>query len=303
MIAALVNLEPKIHNTALMQISYYHKQQGDAVEWFSPLFAGRYDKIYCSSIFDFTNKSQVPKNAIVGGTGFNVESKLPKEIEDSNLDYSIYPSCKRSYLWFSRGCNGKCWFCIVQRKEGLLASVEPKNLNPNGKDIAVMDNNFFEAPKWRESLQYLIEARQPLEFYGVKAATFTKEHADALSEVKRRYILHCAWDNPKENTIEHLQRMAQYISKRKIRVYYLSVGDQEADSYRSEKMFYAGFDAFCMPIKRSDPYQRARARWENMKAIRKTVPFEEYRSGSWNTQSRLSAGCRLLGCNKQEGKV
>jgi hypothetical protein len=34
----LWNLEPKIENTALMQVSQYHKQQGDSVEMYSPLF-------------------------------------------------------------------------------------------------------------------------------------------------------------------------------------------------------------------------------------------------------------------------
>ena len=40
----LWNLEPKIENTALMQVSQFHKQQGDHVELYSPLF--NYDKVY-----------------------------------------------------------------------------------------------------------------------------------------------------------------------------------------------------------------------------------------------------------------
>ena len=279
----LVNIEPKIQNTAYMQISYYHKQQGDQVEWYSPLYHKNYDKIYCSSIFTFTNKKQVPKNTIVGGTGYDVKSKLQTEIEESNLDYSIYPNCTRSFLWFSRGCNNHCWFCIVQEKEGKNHAVKHKNLNPNGKNIAVMDNSYFEGSEWREGLEFLNSTNQPLEFYGVNARTFKIEHAEALFKLKRSFILHCAWDNPNESIIQYLNFMAQFISKRRIRVYYLTVGNEEADTYRSDELFKNGFDAFCMPYNKSDPYQKARARWENYKAIRKSVSWKEYHYGSWQS--------------------
>lgn len=98
----LWNLEPKIENTALMQVSQYHKQQGDQVEFYSPLF--EYDKVYVFSLFSFTKKPVLKSNMVAGGTGFNVCSRLPEEIETCPLDYSIYPKCKTSYLWFSRGC-------------------------------------------------------------------------------------------------------------------------------------------------------------------------------------------------------
>ena len=106
----LINLEPQINNTALMKISKYHKDRNDDVEMYIDFFRNSYDKIYCSSLFDFTNKSQVPENAICGGTGFDIITKLPKEIDDCDLDYSIFPNCKSSYVWFSRGCIRNCPF-------------------------------------------------------------------------------------------------------------------------------------------------------------------------------------------------
>lgn len=39
-------------NYALMKISAWHKAQGDAVEWWNPLY--RYDRVYSSKVFDFT---------------------------------------------------------------------------------------------------------------------------------------------------------------------------------------------------------------------------------------------------------
>lgn len=277
----LIDLEVGIENTALMQISQWHTDNGDYVEWYSPLYRQYYKKIYCSSLFDFTDKSQVPKEAICGGTGFSIEKRLPKEIEDSNLDYSIYPYCNRSYLWFSRGCNYNHWFCVVPKKEGKIHAVAPKNLNPQGKEIVVMDNSYFDGPECKDGLKFLALHNQPVEFYGVRAQTFNEENALELNKLPKQFLLHCAWDNPQENVIPYLEKMAQRMPKRRIRVYYLTVGDSQADQYRSDELLKAGFDAFCMPYNKKDPYQRARTRWENFKAIRKSVPFEKYQCGEW----------------------
>ena len=42
----LYNLEPNIINTAMMQVSQYHKEQGDQVETYYPLYHNYYDKVY-----------------------------------------------------------------------------------------------------------------------------------------------------------------------------------------------------------------------------------------------------------------
>lgn len=280
-VIALVNIEPKIVNHAYLLIAGYYKAQGIKVEWYSPLFHNTYDKIYCSSLFSFTDKSQVPKEAICGGTGFPelIAVKLPKEIEAAQPDYSIYPKFRKSLLWFSRGCDHGCPFCVVKEKEGKLHPVKPKQVNPNGKEVMVMDNSFFENPLWREALFYLQKVGQPVQFYGVKAKTITEEQCKAVAALKVPYVLHCAWDNPKEQMIPHLQFMAQWIPKKRIRVYYL-IGywsTPAEDQMRSDLLLANGFDAFAMPYNKADPYQKARARWENHKAIRKTVTWEEYR--------------------------
>ena len=274
----LVNIEPKIINHAYLLINGFYKGKGDTVDWYSPLFHNSYDKIYCSSLFNFTDKSQVPKEAIVGGTGFKIDSRLPKEIEEAQPNYSIYPKCKKSLLWFSRGCDWGCPFCVVKEKEGSLHPVQSKQLNPVGEEIMVMDNSFFDSPYWREALFYLEKVGQRVQFYGVKAKTFTEEQGQALQALKIPFILHCAWDNPKEQMIPNLQFMAQFIPKSRIRVYYL-IGywsTIEEDQMRSDLLLANKFDGFAMPYNKNDPYQRARARWENHKAIRKSVTWEEY---------------------------
>ena len=90
-------------NYALMTISGYHKAKGDIVEWYNPLWYDTYDKIYCSSCFDFSSKEYVADDMICGGTGFDKDIELPEKITNSEPDYSIYPDCDFSIIWFDIG--------------------------------------------------------------------------------------------------------------------------------------------------------------------------------------------------------
>lgn len=113
-------------NYALMKISAYHKAQGDEVEWANPFF--EYDKVYKSKIFTFTPDDLSPYNCEVvkGGTGYDIASKLPKEIEEfGEVDYSIYPQYPFSIQFLSRGCIRQCPFCLVREKEGYIHFTPP----------------------------------------------------------------------------------------------------------------------------------------------------------------------------------
>lgn len=60
-------------NLPLMKISAWHKQQGDQVEWYSPMFSGHMDKVYMSKVFTFTDDYQYNIDAdeiVKGGTGY-----------------------------------------------------------------------------------------------------------------------------------------------------------------------------------------------------------------------------------------
>lgn len=86
-------------NFALMRISGYMKSQGHQVEWAKPidLFNNEhYDRIYASKVFtftdDFNRKDYNTDEYILGGTGYDIKSTLPQEIEASTLkDYDLYP--------------------------------------------------------------------------------------------------------------------------------------------------------------------------------------------------------------------
>ena len=113
----LVDIDSKIPNLALMKLSAYHKHLGHKVEMTSPIFANQYDLVIASKIFDYTEMPILPDGAIVGGSGTNLESKLIEPVEHIYPDYSLY-SCNYAIGYTSRGCNRRCPFCIVPKKEG-----------------------------------------------------------------------------------------------------------------------------------------------------------------------------------------
>ena len=129
-------------NIPLMKISAWHKQQGDSVEWYSPMFSGHMDKVYMAKVFSFTPDYEYFIDAdevIKGGSGYCIslvngkeqydkekDLNLPPEIEHIYPDYSIYYGKVKdientAYGFCSRGCPRGCDFCHVKDKEGLCS--------------------------------------------------------------------------------------------------------------------------------------------------------------------------------------
>ncbi len=136
----LLNLEPKYRNLALDKLRIYHQQKGNYVEDYFAI--RRYDKVYVSSIFTFTKKDIAPEGAICGGSGFDLVTKLPPEIQD------IKPHT--NYGFMTRGCPNKCPFCIVPSKEGNIY-IECSLLDiwdGISKDVIAYDNNPLALPDY-----------------------------------------------------------------------------------------------------------------------------------------------------------
>lgn len=275
----IINIEPKIQNTAYMQISYHHKSKGDTVEWYDP--ANQYDMIYCSSLFQFTDKSDVPTQALCGGTGFDLATKLPFDCE---LDYSLYPQCDRSFVWFSRGCIRNCAFCVVRDKEGDLQPVEPKNLNPKGTHIVVMDNNFFANPNWKKALWKLWEWGQPVDFQGIDVRLLTDEMCKDLKYTRHHKQIKIAWDNPKQDLVGtikkpgKIRKMLRFIAPSKVMCYVLVGFDstEKQDLKRLTSLHKLKIHPYVMPIDRkTSNYQRKIQKWNNGFAYR-NVKWEDF---------------------------
>ena len=134
-------------NYALMKISAYHKSVGDKVEWWNALDNEKYDRIYSSKVFDFTEENPFlpPDKTVKGGTGYGVFTELPLEIDYMFPDYSIYPNCDYAIGFLTRGCPNKCPWCYVPQKEG---SIRPYRtwqqlVRNDTNKLILMDNNIL----------------------------------------------------------------------------------------------------------------------------------------------------------------
>lgn len=275
-------------NLALMKISAYHKSKGDQIEWAMPLM-GYYDTIYASKVFTFTpdfNPLEFNANEIIrGGTGYDIAKQLPKKIESVRTpDYSIYPQHQFSIQFYSRGCIRKCPFCLVNAKEGKIHAVEPMDLNPNGKWIEVLDNNFFASPEWKYSIEHLQRQKQPVKFHGVDVRIMTEEQAYYLNKTCLKGGIHIAWDLPQIDLTQKLKEVTKYIKPSKL-VCYVLVGfnsTREQDYFRLRTLKDLGILPFVQAYRdfenkrKPTQYEKDISRWANRMWLFNTMDFKDY---------------------------
>lgn len=157
-------------NLALCKIASYHKQRGDIVEWASQF--EHYDIIYRAKVFRFTSDLTDYYSAdkvISGGTGYNIHSQLPQEIDDCQPDLSIYPGIPQntSYGFLSRGCPNHCKWCVVHEKEGAVRPYWDIDRVANGnKNIILMDNNIVNEERIKQAKQSGISKTQVYKMAG-----------------------------------------------------------------------------------------------------------------------------------------
>lgn len=177
-------------NLALCKITAWHKAQGDHVEWATPF--EHYDILYRSKIFNFTPDDYTPYNAdkvIRGGTGYDIHSQLPQEIDDMQPDLTIYPNVPRdtSYGFLTRGCPNRCKWCVVPQKEGAIRPYWDVDRVANGnKKIVLMDNNILAAGAYGiEQLHKIIERGYRVDFnQALDARLVTMENGKLLAQIK-----------------------------------------------------------------------------------------------------------------------
>lgn len=277
----LISVDSRLANIPLMKIAAYHRSLGDQVKWHDPLFDTP-DRVYASKIFRFgpDYDGGFPACEVIrGGTGYDVQSKLPKEIENCEPDYSIYPDLNYSMQFCSRGCIRACPFCLVHEKEGNIYPVKPMKLNPHGEYIEVLDNNFFANPEWREAVEYLKATGQKVNLHGVDIRIIDEEQISALKKLRHLKRIHFAWDNPKDDLTDQFELLISKISAHKIMCYVL-VGywsTPQQDMYRIMKLKSMGISPFVMPWDKSDPYQQRLSIWCNRKEIFNSCKFENYK--------------------------
>lgn len=178
------NLEPEFKNYALEKLKMFHSLKGDECLDYLPIEANTYDLIYCSSIFTFTDKSKVDPRAICGGTGFDVKSKLPTEID------SLRPQC--NYGFCTRGCIRNCEFCVVPEKEGYIH--EEADIydiwDGKSKDLILYDNNILALPDhFKRICEQLHQKRIRIDFnQGLDIRLVDNDIAELLSTKYLRHV-------------------------------------------------------------------------------------------------------------------
>lgn len=274
-------------NVPLMKLSAYYKDLGHNVEWANNL--KWYDKVFMAKVFDFTpdDLTAYQTNELIqGGTGYDMNITLPKEVEHYYPDYELYDITDTAYGYLTRGCPRHCPFCIVADKEG-VQSVKVADLKEfwNGqKKIKLLDPNILACKDWRSLLTQLIDSRAEVDFtQGLDARLLTDEKVEVLKECKYK-MLHFAWDNANDDyTPKMLEKYRDKwgLCQCRLKVYVLTNynSTHEQDLYRIYKLKYMGYDPYVMVFdKYNAPVEtRHLQRWCNSKIIFNSVPrFADY---------------------------
>lgn len=282
-------------NLALMKISNYHKQIGNSVEWYS-IFEN-FDIVYMSKIFTFTPDYQYPikaKKIFKGGTGYDIHSKLPDEIENCNPDYSLYPinnwyDGKTSYGFLTRGCVRDCSWCVVPKKEGKIKPNQTiENLLGNNKKAVIMDNNILACEYGLEQIKRITELGCKVDFnQGLDARLIfnNKTIQKLLTKVKYLQPLRLACDTQKMKPYVKyvVTQLREYgIKPTRLFCYVLLTNDIKECLDRINFCKELNIDPFAQPYRDFTPnqiipqWQKDMAHWCNKKSLFKSTSFEDF---------------------------
>ena len=291
----LYDLDSKIPNLALMRISAWHKAQGHETELYLPILHETYDKVYCSSIFDFSDKSYIQEDMILGGTGIDLTTVLPPEIDQINPDYDLY-GYEHNIGFAMRGCRFKCGFCVVPRKEGKAHSKSTiSNLITNKSKsnfLMLLDNDFFGNPNWKDCIDEIKDMNLRVNFnQGLNIRILSEKQAQALASVHFTNMsgnhkqVTFAWDQIEdEKTIMRgFKRCVEAGIKPYQMQFYVLIGynsTEEQDLHRVMTIKSLGADPYVMPFNKKNKRQMRFTRWCNHRAIFNTVEWKDYKKAA-----------------------
>lgn len=310
-VIGLIDVDSKLPNLALMKISSYYKSLGETVEFVNP--NKTYSRIFASAIFTRSKTEcerlikQYGSLIDIGGTGWDINKKLPPEIEKMHPDYELYTTqmiysrikggvgkqstklkkaetiVQAGIGFSSRGCVRKCKFCFVPKKEGEFcqASEIETLLNPKSNVLILNDNNFTADPLAIEKLHEIRDRKLIVDInQGFDIRFMRDDIAFALSEVKHLRSLHFSWDlmGSENQVLKGIKILSKYIKPYR-QMCFMLVGFNtqfEEDMYRFRKLTECGIDPFVM-IYNQIPDLRLKhfARWVNGRFY-KVSKFEEY---------------------------
>lgn len=313
----LCDIDSKIPNVAIMKESTNYKALGEKVvlRTAQELLNSNepHTKIIASAIFTKSKhiceklKEKYGDLIEIGGTGWDIEKVLPKEIERMKPDYDLYTAeniasrmkgigTKEHKLkkateivnagmgFTSRGCVRNCGFCFVPKKEGAFhQAAEIKDLiNPKSNVLILNDNNITADPLCIDKLHEIRDRKLVVDInQGCDVRLVNEDIAKALSEVRHLRSLHYAWDlmGFEKQVMEGIKTLSKYIKPYRHMCFMLVDYNTsfEEDVYRFTKLREMKVDPFVMIYNQKDDKKlRHFARWVNSR-IYKSCGFEDYR--------------------------
>jgi len=302
----LVDVDSKIPNLPLMKLSRLHRGKGDDVELvrlrggkslldlFSIDFTPK--EVYVSCIYPQNRAKALwvlqnyPK-AVIGGSGYSLDSQLPEEIEHLCPDYRLYGT-DYSMGFTSRGCIRKCPWCIVPLKEGEIRDHAPLNEFLRHEKLILLDNNFLASPRCIENLKELIARKIKVSFnQGLDIRLINQENARLLAKTRyydgkfKRRTLYLSFDLPEiePDVIKAVEVLRRFGVKPWHLFFYMLVGYNTSfvqNMHRFEVLRSLGVFPYVMRynFRRDDKQLNKFARWVNAGgAGYRSVPWEEYR--------------------------
>lgn len=247
--ALLVDIDSTIPNLALMHISTWKKAQGYEVGW----NIAEPTEVWASVVFDW-NRHKVDglrwmhpgADIHIGGSGYDLNAKLPDEVDRMMPDYSLYPECDYSLGFTTRGCIRRCPFCVVPIKEGRFrVHQHPREFyNPAFKKMVLLDNNiladrswFLDVVDWVNAHNLKLDVNQ-----GMDLRLVDDELAEAIASYRTFRPYRFAFDNIayEEGVVRglHLLDRAGVNHRNNTEIYVYCDGDHDFDSalYRAKRI-------------------------------------------------------------------
>jgi hypothetical protein len=302
----LYDVDSTIPNLALMKLGTYHKALGDEVTLVkTPVLWDKFDYGYASVIFT-KNKSKVEDFPWeIGGTGADLSTTLPNEVEHSMPDYTLFPENNYSIGFCTRGCVRKCSFCFVPKKEGTLkfnAHIEEFHDKKN-KKIMLLDNNILAYSNYKEVFAEIRSVNRPTCFkQGMDFRLLTEDKVKELLSIKydKEYIF--AYDSIqiRDSIEKNMLLYRKYFTDWKLKFFVLVGYDStiEEDVFRIRYLRglkilpYVMRHERCYNSQYKDFYTDI-ASWCNQVAIFKKLNFYDFLLRRTKNKERINRSFRL----------